>query len=111
MMAAEDGVEYQRKDELMRINVYAEELTDRIEVVTATVDGVKFTGVRFYLYLPVTVMVNAEGVPINERGPFLTQPVDDNSGAITLWGKPGQDISAIFEKAVRLLKGAETLTR
>ena len=39
----------------MRVNVYAEEITDRIEIVTkVTEDGV-FTRLRFYLELPVTV--------------------------------------------------------
>lgn len=38
----------------MRVNIYAEEMTDRVEIVTKqTADG-EFTGVRFYLELPVT---------------------------------------------------------
>ena len=33
----------------MRVNVYAEELTDRIEIVSKEIDGQTFTGLRFYL--------------------------------------------------------------
>ena len=39
----------------MRVNVYAEEITDRIELVTKTTDEGTFTGVRFYLELPVSL--------------------------------------------------------
>jgi hypothetical protein len=36
----------------MRVNIYAEELTERVEIVTKDIDGVMFTGLRFYLELP-----------------------------------------------------------
>jgi hypothetical protein len=39
----------------MRVNIYAEEMTDRIEIIHKTIDGQDFTGLRFYLELPVTV--------------------------------------------------------
>jgi len=46
----------------MRVNVYAEEMTDRVEIIAKEIDGTKFTGLRFYLYLPATVpMVDGEG--------------------------------------------------
>jgi hypothetical protein len=32
----------------MRVNVYAEELTDRVEIVSKEIEGVAYTGVRFY---------------------------------------------------------------
>lgn len=35
----------------MRVNVYAEEMTDRVEIV----EKGEFTGLRFYLELPVTL--------------------------------------------------------
>jgi hypothetical protein len=30
----------------MRVNVYAEEMTDRIEIISKEIDGHKFTGLR-----------------------------------------------------------------
>lgn len=65
----------------MRINVYAEELTDRVEIVSKEVDGTVFTGLRFYLYLPAT-----HG-QTQVRGPFIHKPGDDDSSAVTFWGK------------------------
>ena len=44
----------------MRVNIYAEEMTDRLEIITkTTADGI-FTGVRFYLELPCTIPVSQE---------------------------------------------------
>lgn len=50
----------------MRVNVYAEEMTDRVEIVTKEADGQTFTGLRLYLELPVTAGA---------------------SSAVTFWGK------------------------
>ncbi len=100
----------------MRVNVYAEEITDRVEIVTKTIDGQEFTGVRFYLELPVTVgpdrshrsVDDTERVfpPVNGKtaqvaGPFMHHPGDDDSSAVTFWGK--KDISHAFHKALELL--------
>lgn len=65
----------------MRVNVYAEEMTDRIEIIEKEIDGHHFTGLRIYLYLPVTVGGQ------QARGPFLHREGDDDSSAITFWGK------------------------
>ena len=65
----------------MRVNVYAEELTDRVEIVSKEIDGHTYTGVRFYLELPVTINGS------NYTGPFLHSPGDDDSSAVTFWGK------------------------
>lgn len=57
----------------MRINVYAEELTQRTELVTKQPDnhpGTTFYGVRFYLASPDVLHVT---------------PDDDDSSAVTLW--------------------------
>ena len=56
----------------MRVNVYAEEMTDRVEIVSKTIDGTVFTGLRFYLELPVTVGTTSLGEPINRAGPTVT---------------------------------------
>lgn len=98
----------------MRINIYAEEMTDRLEIITKTIDGHDFTALRFYLELPVTVgghgQHRAEGenvyAPVNGRpaqvsGPFLHRPGDDDSSAVTFWGK--QDLRVVLRKALTML--------
>jgi hypothetical protein len=70
-----------RKERKMRVNVYAEEITDKIEIVEKN----GFTGVRFYLELPVT-QATPTGVTIH-RGPFQHHEGDDDSAAVTFWGK------------------------
>lgn len=70
----------------MRVNIYAEEMTEIVEVITKEINGHKFTGLRFYLHLPVTVG-GGEGKPVQVRGPFMHHPDDDDSSAVTFWGK------------------------
>lgn len=74
----------------MRVNVYAEEMTNRIEIIRKEVDGQVFTGLRFYLELPAStpVIVNNQHCGYNHvRGPFMHRPGDDDSSAVTFWGK------------------------
>lgn len=87
----------------MRVNVYAEEMTDRVELVAKEIDGEIFTGVRFYLYLPVTVIAG-QGAPTTEqvRGPFKHREDDDDSSAVTFWGK--RDLVSVLRKALNLLE-------
>lgn len=80
----------------MRINVYAEEITDRVEIVTKEIDGKTYTGIRFYLELPAT-----DQYGVQHRGPFMHHPGDDDSSAITFWGKT--DIRKAFAKAIDLI--------
>jgi hypothetical protein len=86
----------------MRINIYAEEITDRIEVVRKTVDGVTFIGLRFYLYMPVTVDPDG-GTRFEARGPFIHREGDDDSSAVTFWGKPGVDVRELMTAAIAAL--------
>src|SRR5260221_11903624 len=70
----------------MRINAYAEEMTDRIEIIEKKTAEGTFTGVRFYMELPVTVQ--ADGVPPQQvSGPVMHHEGDDDSSAATFWGK------------------------
>lgn len=89
----------------MRVNIYAEELPDNpedaIELHSKKIDGHEFTGLRIYLYLPVTVGHQGDGEPINRRGPFIHRPGDDDSSAITFWGK--QDLRPLLRHALRVL--------
>ena len=80
----------------MRVNIYAEEMTDRVEIITKHIDGVDFTGLRIYLELPVT---DEHGT--QHQGPFIHRPGDDDSSAVTFWGK--RDLRPLLEKALALL--------
>jgi len=82
----------------MRVNVYAEEMTDRIEIISKEIEGQKFTGLRFYLELPVTSYHPDSPVPIQSRGPFVHYPGDDDSAAVTFWGK--QDLRTVLKQAL-----------
>lgn len=99
----------------MRVNVYAEEMTDRIEIIAKEIDGRRFTGLRFYLELPVSVGSgythrSVEGPDVyppvggavaQVAGPFMHRPGDDDSSAVTFWGK--RDLRAMLRKALAML--------
>ncbi len=80
----------------MRVNVYAEEMTDRIEIVEKVIDGDIFTGLRIYLELPVTIPTG-DGL-CKVRGPFIHREGDDDSSAVTFWGK--KDLREVLRKAI-----------
>jgi hypothetical protein len=80
----------------MRVNVYAEEMTDRLEIISKEIDGHKFTGLRFYLELPVT---DPAGQQV--QGPFIHHPGDDDSSAVTFWGK--RDLRDLLRNALAIL--------
>ena len=79
----------------MRVNIYAEEMTDRVEVVEKSIDGVTFTGLRFYLELPATV----DGKQY--QGPFMHRTGDDDSAAVTFWSK--SDTRELLRKSLKVL--------
>ena len=85
----------------MRVNVYAEEMTDRIEIISKEIGGQRFTGLRFYLELPVSVTQAQGGAVSQIRGPFMHHPGDDDSAAVTFWGKT--DLRLALKLALRLL--------
>lgn len=76
----------------MRVNVYAEEMTDRIEIIEKTIEGQRFTGLRLYLELPATVGGQ------QYSGPFIHRPGDDDSAAVTFWGK--RDLRRVLRLAL-----------
>ena len=84
----------------MRINVYAEEMTDHIELIEKTTEDGTFTGLRFWLHLPVT---QADGS--QSQGPFIHKPGDDDSSAVTFWGK--KSLRQALIKALLLLETQE----
>jgi len=79
----------------MSVNIYAEEMTDKIEIISKTIDGHDFTGLRLYLELPATV--NGQ----QYQGPFLHRPGDDDSSAVTFWGK--RDLRTVLHKMLSQL--------
>lgn len=79
----------------MRVNIYAEEMTDRVEIISKEIDGQAFTGLRIYLELPATVGGQ------QYQGPFMHRPGDDDSSAVTFWGK--RDLREVLRKALVLL--------
>lgn len=82
----------------MRVNIYAEEMTDRVELIEKHIEGEgTFTGLRLYLHLPVTLL-NGE----QKQGPFLHRDGDDDSSAITFWGK--QDTGAVLLVMLKVLE-------
>lgn len=95
----------------MRVIVYAEEMTDRIEIISKEVEGHNFTGLRLYLELPCTVPYPKEGTGHtsgapsmemrNVSGPFMHRDGDDDSAAVTFWGK--RDLREVLRKALSML--------
>ncbi len=92
----------------MRVNIYAEELTSRVEIIGKEIDGHTYTGIRFYLELPSTDPETGE----QHRGPFIHRPGDDDSSAVTFWGK--RDLKLLLKEGIRALDryyaGAEKTT-
>lgn len=87
----------------VRVNIYQEEMTDRVELVEKN----GFTGVRFYMELPVALATPATelgGQPgiAHIRGPFVHKPQDDDSAAVTFWGK--RDLDKVLRAALQLLE-------
>ena len=94
----------------MRVNIYAEEMTNRVEIITKETPEGKFTGVRFYLELPVTTKTGVSkdhtgketDLTTNISGPFIHHPGDDDSAAVTYWGK--RDLETVLQTALDALK-------
>lgn len=87
----------------MRVNVYAEEMTNHIEIIEKKTDGGIYTGLRIYLHLPVTVPQGDGIEPEQVQGPFMHHPGDDDSSAVTFWGK--QDLRSLLRRALVMLDG------
>jgi hypothetical protein len=89
----------------MRVNIYAEEMTERVEIISKEIEGRQFTGLRFYLELPVTVpepgSALGSGAVQQVSGPFMHHPGDDDSAAVTFWGK--RDLRVVLRKALAML--------
>jgi hypothetical protein len=76
-------------------------MTNRIEIISKEIEGRVFTGLRFYLELPCTTGFNGRGQPMNVSGPFMHYPGDDDSAAVTFWGK--RDLRKVLRQALKQL--------
>lgn len=78
----------------MKINVYNEELTERIESreKIAQNTGAKFYGLHFYLASPEQLHHGTE---------------DDDSSAVILWSDSHQKLLALLEKAIQVVKDSK----
>jgi hypothetical protein len=94
-------------------------MTDRIEIIGKEIDGHTFTGLRFYLELPVTTTAGVTFPAGDVRtdsggsvgrydnrvtqlsGPFVHRPGDDDSAAVTFWGK--RDLREVLRQALAML--------
>lgn len=75
----------------MRINLYEEELTDEVRLVTKTAEntGITYYGVRFYL----------------KSAPELhSTPQDDDRSAVTFWFGDRDLCQAFRDRCARLLQ-------
>jgi hypothetical protein len=91
----------------VRVNVYAEEMTDRVEIISKEIDGRRFTGLRLYLELPATEIRNGETRQV--AGPFMHHPGDDDSAAVTFWGK--RDLRLVLKKMLAELDAHYAITQ
>jgi len=85
----------------MRVNIYAEEMTERVQLVVKDTKQGKFVGIRFCLELPVTIPTIPTKEDIQISGPFIHGEHDDDSSAVTFWGK--RKMIVMLQKALALL--------
>jgi hypothetical protein len=90
----------------MRVNVYGEELTDRVELVEKSVDEggevYTFYGVRFWLKFPNQewwIHRKVDGIE------------DDDSSAITIWATSKEKLAEMFTTALASLGSVVTEER
>jgi hypothetical protein len=75
----------------MRVNIYNEELTDRVKFLTRTVEatGATFYGIRFHLASPKELH-NSQG--------------DDDTPAVTFFADNTEKLTKLLTKALEVLK-------
>lgn len=84
----------------MRVNCYAEELTERVEIIRkSTKEDGNFVGIRFYLELPISVP-SGSGHRVTTRGPFIQKSGDDDSSAVTIYARDKETLAKLLQKAL-----------
>jgi hypothetical protein len=79
----------------MRVNIYKEEITSIVEVVT---NKLKLTGLKFHLHMPVTLKDGTQA-----KGPFMHRPDDDDSSAVTFWQTSPAKLRELLNGAIEAL--------
>lgn len=82
----------------MRVNIYGEELTNRVELISKKVDGYTFYGLRFYLKFPNQPWWIHRKVDGEE---------DDDSTAITVWAQSKVNLRDWLDHAIAVLDYGE----
>ena len=82
----------------MRVNVYNEELSDRVVLKEESAEGIRYFGLRFFLELPATV----DGKQY--RGPFQHSPGDDDSAAVTFWSTDKSRLIKLMQSGLSALE-------
>jgi hypothetical protein len=83
----------EERDDAMRVNVYNEELTNEIEIVSAAPDtGETFVGIRFML---------------ESSEKLHNEPGDDDRSAITIWAKTPKRAAELLHTALASLEAWE----
>lgn len=98
----------------MRVNVYADEVTDRIALETRDLgrEGA-FVGIRMYLELPSTQPINERATVSGEekprqigitehRGPYKPGTVD-RSSAVTIWARSRRELREVIQSMMRVV--------
>jgi hypothetical protein len=87
----------------MGVNVYAEDITDRIVILSKESEGGTLTGVRVYLSMP--------GPNDGDRlqGPFTYHREDPDSSAVTFWGT--RDLRPVLRQLLAMLDDHYERTR
>jgi len=76
----------------MRVNIYEEELTERIEIRKKTAEtGTEYFGLKFFLHS-------------SER--LHLRPGDDDSSAVVFWSQRPEKLRDLFLKALEAIKFA-----
>jgi hypothetical protein len=77
----------------MRVNIYNEELTDRVKFVTKTAGtGVMFYGISFHLASPKELH-NSQG--------------DDDTSAVTFWGDNPEKLRRLLSRAIKEIENSK----
>jgi hypothetical protein len=110
----------------MRVNIYAEEMPEepRLELIVKDIEGQRFTALRIYLQLPASDFTRMsqcpdclgtgyhrddycstcggkKEAPLQVQGPFMHRAGDDDSAAVTFWGK--RDLRKLLRRALDML--------
>jgi hypothetical protein len=92
------------KRDNMGVNVYAEEIMNRIVILSKEIEGATLTGVRVYLSMPDSIDGDRFQGPFTHHGRD-----DDSSSAVTFWGT--RDLRPVLRQLLAMLDNHYERTR